>query len=158
LTDTIWRIEKAKRVAMVKSGEGARIAGGRWNSAGRPVIYCAEHLSLAILEVLVHAPDPSQRLVARVRFRLRVAAALVERVPDARLPAAFSPRTPYAATQRIGDEWLKAGRTPALAVPSAIVPSERNYMLNPLHVDFSRIAWDPPERIALDNRLWMTGS
>jgi Uncharacterized conserved protein len=36
-------------------GEGARLWGGRWNSPGRPAVYCAGHVSLAILEVVVHA-------------------------------------------------------------------------------------------------------
>ncbi|MGH7564183.1 MAG: RES family NAD+ phosphorylase [Gemmatimonadota bacterium] len=33
---------------------GARRAGGRWNSKGRPMIYTSEHLSLPVLETLVH--------------------------------------------------------------------------------------------------------
>ncbi len=158
MRDTIWRIDKAKRAATATTGEGARITGGRWTSPGYPVVYCAEHLSLAILEVLVHAPDPRQRLVARVRLRIRVDSALVEHVTDRRLPPDFSPRTPYAATRAIGDEWLQRAGSPALSVPSAIVPTERNYLLNPMHPQFGRLAWDAYEQITLDDRLWMIGA
>jgi RES domain-containing protein len=155
VTDTIWRIEKRKNAAGVKTGEGAKIAGGRWTSPGRPAIYCAEHLSLAILEVLVHCPGASQRSVARVRFRLRLDRKLLEHVTSKDLPAGFSPRTLYTVTRAIGDAWLQRARTPCLAVPSAIVPAENNYILNPMHPQFAELSWDDPEAITLDDRLWM---
>jgi RES domain-containing protein len=158
MTRTIWRVDKARYAATTKTGDGARIIGGRWTSPGRPAIYCAEHLSLAILEVLVHAPDPRARTVARVRFRIRLDRALIKRVADRRLPVAFSPRTPYALTRAIGDEWLRRARSPALSVPSAIVPTERNYILNPRHPAFEHVCWGDPEPIALDDRLWNVGA
>lgn len=157
MTSTIWRVEKAAHAEAAKSGEGARITGGRWTSPGRRAIYCADHLSLAILEVLVHAPDPSQRSVARGRFRIRLDRTLVERVKDKALPADFSPRTPYAVTRAIGDAWLQRAETPALSVPSAIVATESNYLLNPEHERFDHLSWDPYEAISLDDRLWIVG-
>jgi RES domain-containing protein len=158
VTRTIWRIEKSKYADVAKTGEGARRVGGRWTSPGRPAVYCAQRLSLAILEVLVHAPNPCERRVPRVRFSVELANVLVDRVPLERLPEGFSPRTPYADTRAIGDEWLREARRPALAVPSAIVPAERTYILNPLHPAFDRIAWSRAEPIGLDDRLWVTGS
>lgn len=157
MTDVVWRIEKAKRATTARSGEGARITGGRWTSPGYPAIYCAEHLSLAILEVLVHAPGLNQRSVPRLRFRIRLDRALVERVPEKQLPVDFSPRTPYTVTRAVGDAWLQESRWPALSVPSAIVPAERNYILNPVHPAFDRISWDVHEPIILDDRLWTAG-
>jgi RES domain-containing protein len=49
---TIYRMHRAKR----SPGDytGAMVAGGRWNPIGIPMLYTAEHLSLACLEVLVH--------------------------------------------------------------------------------------------------------
>lgn len=35
-------------------GEGASLYGGRWNSIGVPLVYTSEHLSLCLLEQLVH--------------------------------------------------------------------------------------------------------
>jgi RES domain-containing protein len=133
------------------------MVGGRWTSPGYSAIYCAEHLSLAILEVLVHASDPSQRSAARLRFRIQVDRALVERVHASQIPPDFSPRTSYAVTRVIGDRWLQASHRPVLSVPSAIVPTERNYILNPTHADFARISWSAHEPIVLDDRLWLAG-
>jgi RES domain-containing protein len=152
--DTIWRIDKARYAQTATSGDGAKATGGRWTSPGHPAIYCAEHLSLAILEVVVHAPHPSTRTVARVRFRIHLERAAVEHIDRRRLPADFSPRTPYATTREIGDKWLVDARSPALSVPSAIVSTECNYILNPLHPEFERVSWDAPKPIALDDRLW----
>lgn len=149
-----WRIEKRRRAAAVTTGEGGRIAGGRWNSPGLPVVYASEHLSLAILEILVHAPAPEQRIVPRSRTEIDIPDTLVEVLRPKRLPDRFGPGTPYAETQAIGDEWLAAKRTVALVVPSAIVPAEHNILLNPAHPDFAKVTWGAFETIALDARLW----
>lgn len=151
-----WRIEKAKHAAAARSGEGARLNGGRWTSPGRPAIYCAEHLSLAILEILVHAPDSSQRSGHMVRFQVRFDAKLVQRIDPQRLPVQLSPRMDHAISRAFGDAWLDESRTPVLCVPSAIVGVESNYILNPDHSQFDTISWSTEEPIALDDRLWMT--
>ena len=64
-------------------------------------------------------------------------------------------RTPAAAAlQAIGRDWIEAAETAVLRVPSAIVPSESNFVLNPLHADFSRLAVHPPEPFDVDVRLF----
>ena len=93
-------------------------------------------------------------MVARVLFRIRIDGALVEKVPDRKLPTDFSPRTHYAVTRPTGDDWLEHARTPAFSVPSAIVPAERNYILNPQHPQFAKLTWEKQEPINLDDRLW----
>lgn len=60
-------------------------------------------------------------------------------------------------TRVIGDEWLREGRAPVLAVPSAVVPAEHNYLLNPDHARFADLDWDRSEPVTLDDRLWMVG-
>jgi RES domain-containing protein len=54
MSKIIWRICEATFAESAFSGEGASIVGGRWNSKGKRMVYTAEHLSLAILEVFVH--------------------------------------------------------------------------------------------------------
>lgn len=149
-----WRIEKAEHAAVSAKGVGAFNVGGRWNRAGHYAIYAAENLSLALLEILVHAPDPEQRKRARVRFHLIIAPEAIEEISLAQLPRNFGPTTPFVITQDIGDRWLEARKSAVLKVPSAIVPVEFNYVLNPLHPDFSSaIKWDKALPLVLDERL-----
>lgn len=151
----VWRIEKQKRVSAAATGEGARITGGRWNSIGRPVVYASEHLSLAVLEILVHSPTAEQREVPRALAEISVSESLIETLPRRRLPADFGSQSPLAITQTIGDEWLESKRSVGLMVPSAIVTIEHNLLLNPLHPAFGKCGWGTFAPIQLDPRLWI---
>jgi RES domain-containing protein len=44
-------------------------------------------------------------------------------------------------------------QTAVLSVPSAVVPAERNYLLNPRHPDFARITLGAPQSLQTDTRL-----
>jgi RES domain-containing protein len=59
-----------------------------------------------------------------------------------------------SSLQAIGDEWIDSVRTPILAVPSAIVPQEFNYLINPLHPQFERLIIDRPQSFNFDTRMW----
>src|ERR671914_520595 len=97
-------VHRLARLAHEKlDGEGARLAGGRWNSRGRAAVYASSRLSLAALELLVHT--------------------------DVRLV----PLDLVAFEIDVGDTWLAEDRTAVLQVPSAVVPEEWNYIINPRH-------------------------
>ena len=57
------------------------------------------------------------------------------------------------STRRIGDDWLEEGSSLALSVPSAVLPKERNYLINPAHGDFRVVTIAAPEPLVLDPRL-----
>jgi RES domain-containing protein len=146
----VWRLTKASRPSF--EGEGARLYGGRWNHPGVSLVYSAGSLSLAVLEFFVHLdPADPPRLVAlgaEVPDELRI-----ERLEEAVLPAGWR-RTPAPARLAdLGSAWARGGTSPVLAVPSAIVPQERNYLLNPAHADFGRITVGQPQPFALDPRM-----
>jgi RES domain-containing protein len=57
---------------------------------------------------------------------------------------------------QLGDAWLNSLENAILRVPSAIIPQEYNYLLNPSHPDFSHIRINVPETFEFDDRLWKT--
>ena len=56
-------------------------------------------------------------------------------------------------TRAFGDNWLAQRNTVALAVPSAIVSRESNYLLNPEHPSFSSSFQHNTESFWIDSRL-----
>jgi len=145
-----WRIDRPRRNAF--SGEGARRFGGRWNSPGIAVVYLSEHQSLAALEIFVHV----QPLIPRDKYLAYFVEwdeALMEKLSSKKLPPDWRASPPGAATMRIGDQWVREARSVVLAVPSAIVPAERNFLLNPAHPDFRKVRQHKPVEFAFDARL-----
>jgi RES domain-containing protein len=146
-----WRMVKAKHAATAFSGEGAAKTGGRWNSRGVAVVYTSATRSLAALETLVHL-NPLVMFDYRL-IRLEFDEGLVERLTPAVLPADWKMEPPPPSTRRLGDEWARALRSAILAVPSVIIPDETNYLLNPAHPDFKRVAIGKPAPFRSDPRL-----
>jgi RES domain-containing protein len=152
MTFQAWRIVERKHAGQAFSGEGARRFGGRWNSPGVPMVYTAEHASLAILEILVHLEAVSL-LPAYVLFRIEFEQALVGTIDDDELPADWSSYPAPAGLRAIGDRWAAEERSAILSVPSVIVPIERLNLLNPRHPDFQHIELGERQPISLDPRL-----
>lgn len=147
-----WRLTKTRYLADAFSGEGARLYGGRWNSPGRRAVYASETLSLAALEVLVHL-DASGPLKAYSYIPVEFDPALVESVERDRLPTDWWAWPVPPAVVAIGDRWLIEGRSAVLSVPSAVVPTEHNFILNPQHPHFGRITIGEARPFAFDLRL-----
>ncbi|MBS1874728.1 MAG: RES domain-containing protein [Acidobacteria bacterium] len=134
-------------------GEGAFRVGGRWNSKGTRVLYMSENRALAVLEILVHLSTtiPDRYVLGSAQIPDDVA---VEFVETQALPERWSTLDPHeqGTTWNLGDEWVRARRSAVLSVPS-VVAAERNYLLNPMHPDFSRIAFADPVAFHFDARL-----
>lgn len=149
---TAWRIAKTTLAATAFDGEGARLYGGRWNSAGIAVVYTAQSKSLAALELLVHL-QTSQLLASYCSIPVQIGNELVEVVDPDSLPANWNEYPAPTVLQEIGDRWATEQRSVALQVPSAIVPNELDYILNPGHPEFSRIAIGQAQTFRFDPRL-----
>ncbi|MBI5503835.1 MAG: RES family NAD+ phosphorylase [Deltaproteobacteria bacterium] len=147
-----WRICQRRLVKRALDGEAAFLYGGRWNSPGTRVVYLASSLALAMLEMLVHVEDGHELLVERyVAVKVELDAALVK-VP-ARLPRRWHNDPPPRSAAQFGDGWVASGSSLALRVPSAIIPSEPNYLLNPSHREMRRLRIGKPLSFSFDSRL-----
>ena len=101
-------------------------------------MYVSQSLSLAALETLVHAP-PALLRTPWVALSADVPEELVEPQDRSALPPDWNAFPGPQEVQRIGDEWARSLSRAVLEVPSAVIPSESNYLLNPLHPDFARV-------------------
>jgi len=147
-----WRIIKTKYLKEAFDGEGARLYGGRWNSPGNRAVYAAAHASLAVLEVLVHLessiPLPTYSLV-QVTFN----EAHLEELGVDGLPPNWRSSPPPVEVQSLGDHWIEEERSAILKIPSAVLPIESVYLMNPRHPDFESIRIYDPIPFSFDKRL-----
>lgn len=150
----VYRIVRGHYSKAALDGEGSYQFGGRWSSPGTRIAYTAEHLSLAMVEYFVHieASDAPKDLVV-------VAADIPDRVSRVvlsprELPSHWRqvPAPPSLAV--IGDSFAAEGKSAVLALPSAVVPSESIWLINPLHPEFTEIQVQPAEPFLYDARFF----
>jgi len=149
---TAWRIVKKRHAASAFDGEGARLFGGRWNSPGVAIVYVASTRSLAVLEMAVHL-DRSMLLASFVLIPCEFDDRRVTAVDRKALPAHWRLEPPLPALAAIGDTWAKQAQSAVLAVPSAIIEEETNFLLNPAHPDFLKIRIGHAQTFEFDQRL-----
>jgi RES domain-containing protein len=149
---TVWRLTARRFARAALSGQGAFRYGGRWNLPGTRIIYCAESRALATLEALVHVEDIED--LGAVEWQataITLPSSAIER--PLRYPRSWRIYPYVSATQRFGSKWARSQASVALRVPSAVVSGEFNYLLNPLHPDFSGLIMERPEPFRFDPRL-----
>ena len=150
---TAWRLVKAGRFRDAFSGDGARRYGGRWNRQGTAVVYLADSLALAALELFLHL-GKAHAALEFVSFRVRIPGELIKRLAPKDLPADWRREPPPQETMEVGSTWVESASSAVLKVPSVFVPVEYNYILNPDHADFGRINVGDPVPFHFDPRLW----
>jgi RES domain-containing protein len=148
----VWRLTLRRHAA--PDGEGASRYGGRWNKPGTPAVYTSGTLSLAALEYLVHV-DSDLLPEGLVSIRATIPDSLqIEAIEASHLPGDWKDQIIPESLQERGTAWATQGKCPVLKVPSVVIEHEWNYVLNPLHPDFSKIRWDAPRKFAFDPRLF----
>jgi RES domain-containing protein len=133
----VWRVVPTGHQAF--DGEGTRRFGSRWVPKGLPAVYTSAMISLAALELFVHTdPDlaPAHLLAISADIPDDL---IVEELALSDLPSTWREIPAPAELQERGRSWIVEGKTATLSVPSVVVPTERNYVLNPAHAGFKRI-------------------
>ncbi len=153
----LWRIstQTKKYKADDISGKGAQLVGGRWNQVGTPMLYCAQHISLACLETMAHL---NAELLWMDRYLVRI------EVPDglakhftfpqhADLPLRWHANPYEEKSSRFGTDWINEGKSLGIILPSSIIQEENIVCLNPLHPRYLDVKatvvrkWQYDERI-----------
>jgi RES domain-containing protein len=148
----LYRVSRA-RYAKDLSGEGARLAGGRWNYKGTPVIYTAESRSLAVLEAIVHMSQPDF-LIKRKMVLIEIPETIDPiKIEISDLPKGWRKYPPPFKLAAIGTRWATSMQSLLLRVPSAVVPGEFNFLINPAHPDMKFVKIASVEDLVFDNRL-----
>ena len=148
----VWRVVPAGHRAF--DGEGTRRFGSRWVPKGLPAIYTSATLSLAALELFVHtAPDlaPAGLLAISADLPDDV---VVDEIALSDLPGTWREIPAPLELQELGRSWIVEGKAATLSVPSVVVPTERNYVLNPTHPGFHRIQIGEAHEFSFDPRMW----
>ncbi|NIJ53547.1 RES family NAD+ phosphorylase [Dyadobacter arcticus] len=126
----VYRVGRTK-FARDLTGEGARLFGGRWNHKFTPCIYTSESRALALLEYTANINmDDIPRALSITTFEISEAHVL--EIPVRILPGDWITSPAPASTKDFGTSLLKKAESGILKVPSAILPEEYNYLLNPM--------------------------
>jgi RES domain-containing protein len=148
-----YRLVKERWAGSALDGSGAKTFGGRWNSAGTPMIDASASIALAALELLVHLRR-GKVLGSYRLFTLSIPDASLRRLDASDLPLDWRADPLPASTARLGDGWAASGRSIGLLVPSVIIPREHNLLISPAHPEFAAIAGNTAsEPFGYDPRL-----
>jgi RES domain-containing protein len=153
----IWRLCRRPFAKEPLSGKGCLVSSGRWHTSPRLVVYASESLALASLEILVHtdldvAPADLVAIEIDIPAEVEIAHLTLSQLPR------FWRRYPSPqSAQKVGNAWLDSRNGAVLRLPSAIIPSEHNFLINPLHVDAAQITIVKKRPFAFDPRLIARG-
>ena len=116
------------------------------------MVYTAGSLSLAALEMLVNL-SAEQILNKYIAIPVTFDDHRCKRMAAHQLPANWAEHPIPSSTRDLGSAWAQSRTSPVLGVPSAVVPIETNFLINPLHPEFSKIRIGSAEAFTYDPRL-----
>ncbi|GBE47483.1 RES domain protein [bacterium BMS3Bbin12] len=94
------------------------------------------------------------RHIPLVYFRIELPETVpIEALRPQDLPESWNAYPYPESMQDLGTGWIRRGEALALYVPSAVVPTERNVILNPAHREFHKLRISTPQPFSLDERL-----
>ncbi len=144
----IRRAKYAKR--LLASG-----IANRWNKDEEYVIYTGSSVSLAALEMVAH------RNAIRITDKYKLLAIEITAIPKditrlqiKDLPQNWRSIQGYPGLQQIGSDWYQLNKSLLLEVPSVLIPSEKNILINTRHPGFQeKVNLIKTENFSWDQRL-----
>lgn len=134
------------------TGTGAKLHGGRWNNIGTNVLYTSGSISLALLEILVNAGSFEALQPFKLIQLTLPETAIKYQINIKNLKKNWHQDIGY--TQWMGTEILQEKKALVIECPSAIIPQESNFLLNPLHKDYPKIRMKEVRDFYFDERLF----
>jgi RES domain-containing protein len=152
----VYRLSKGKYYQDL-SGKGAELYGGRWNSKGIAMLYTSQSRALAFAEVAIHIPVG---IVPKDYFLISISVpdtAGIFKLADTEMPPDWRPNPHSDSTQKIGDQFIVESKYLVMQVPSAIVPGDFNFLINPNHSQIKEVTIDNVEPFEFDSRFVARG-
>jgi len=146
----VYRIT-GKKYANDISGTGAAIFGGRWNKKGTPVLYTGGSKEIALLETIVHTPPMLVPDLDILTFEIPDDS--ITEIKIENLPKNWIDYPAPSILAKIAEDWVIKGETIALKVPSCIIHSACNYILNCGHPDYNKVKLVEHKDFHFDSRL-----
>jgi RES domain-containing protein len=147
----VYRITRCEFITDL-SGIGASQHPGRWNSKGTRMLYTAQSASLAALETVVHIAG-LKLSASYCMIVLDIPGDLISSINKQHLPGNWNDYPAPDSLKSIGDNFIKDDTFLALRVPSAVVPEDYNYLINPFHKKISGIKIIRQRPFTFDGRL-----
>ncbi len=152
----VYRLTKGK-YHLDLSGKGAELYGGRWNSKGIPMLYTSQSRALAFAEIAMHIP---MGIVPKDYFLISIEipdTAGILKLTESDMPADWRSNPHSNTTQQIGDQFVADNKFLVLQVPSAVVPGDYNFLVNPNHPKSSNVKVIASEPFEFDSRFVKRG-
>ena len=148
---TAYRLGDPGGLYPIYDDAGAARYPGRWNSAGVPMVYAAEHYATALLEKLVHL---NFILPASMHW---ISISIPAGTRYETFPAHAHPGwdgASEAICKAFGDAWIKSAAAALLFVPSIPARLDRNILINRAHPQARHFSHSRPEPVPWDSRLF----
>ncbi|MCG2588707.1 RES family NAD+ phosphorylase [Rhodohalobacter sulfatireducens] len=148
----LFRITKKQYIRDL-SGEGSRRFGGRWNEQGTAMLYASQNESLAALEILAHTPIseiPNDLSLLVLSIPSSIA---LKSVDPNELPDNWMDYPSPHELARIGSRWVQSGASLMLQVPSALVRTDWNVLINPAHPQMDKVKIKEVFNFQFDSRI-----
>lgn len=146
----VYRITGRKHATDL-SGIGAATFGGRWNKKGTPVLYTGENKEIALLETIVHTPPMFIPQLSILTMEIPSNSITELNIGD--LPANWYDYPAPTILSEIAERWITERKTIALKVPSCIIHSIHNFIINCNHENFHLIKRLEIRNFHFDTRL-----